>query len=548
MEFMNKHTFKSLEMDYIFSMISPKTPYGIQLKSESRPYLIGEEEDLKRELDEIEGLIDLTDKYQQEFREIKSILRNIKEIRGSLKRAENNIVLEEVEFFEIKNFLFSIKDISLIQQRIENISEKLKLSRAQDLESLLDPEGTESRTFYIYDNYSDSLKRFREEKRKLQREYELERKEIISQVEAFIGGKLKLNGEINILKTDTERFNKAISCPYLSQESSTILMTTFKVKSNEKLNEISDKLEEIKILEDREEFGIRRNLTEKIAENINILNNIISKIAYFDYSLSKAKFAKQINGIKPIISDREEIKVSNGRHIKLERLLKDKGKGFVPVSFSIRRGVTVITGANMGGKTVNLKVAGILAAMTQYGLFVPAEEFRTCLFDYIYFSIGDMQSIDTGLSTFGSEISGMKEILNYSEKRGLILVDELARGTNPEEGYAISRAIVRYLKDKNALTLFTTHFDGITREKGIEHLRVIGLKNMDFKGLLNNNEIKEKGIDLILDNMDYRLERIEGEYSVPKDAINIARLMGLNEIVLKNAEEILKEGSEDVNE
>jgi DNA mismatch repair ATPase MutS len=201
----------------------------------------------------------------------------------------------------------------------------------------------------------------------------------------------------------------------------------------------------------------------------------------------------------------------------------------------------------MGGKTVNLKLAGMLTAMAQYGLFVPAEKFTLSLFDYIYFSIGDMQSIDSGLSTFGSEISGMIEILKYSDSKGLVLIDELARGTNPEEGYALSRAIVKYLKNTDAITLFTTHFDGITSEEGIKHLRVKGLKMLDFDKL--NSELigNANGIEAVLKYMDYTLEEVDNNYEVPKDAINIARLMGLDERILHSAEKIMYEGKGDNN-
>jgi DNA mismatch repair ATPase MutS len=225
--------------------------------------------------------------------------------------------------------------------------------------------------------------------------------------------------------------------------------------------------------------------------------------------------------------------------------LEKQGKKFAPLTLYLSHGVTVITGANMGGKTIGLKLVGMLAALVQFGLYVPAEEVSTCLFDYIYFSIGDMQSIDSGLSTFGGEVSGMIDILRCSELGGLILIDELARGTNPEEGYAISRAIVKFLKDRDSITLFTTHFAGITREDGIQHLKVRGLKNVDFDEVINKHRAGISGIDLVLVHMDYTLERVEGEYNAPRDAINIARLMGLDEKILKYAEEIMNSGREE---
>ena len=99
--------------------------------------------------------------------------------------------------------------------------------------------------------------------------------------------------------------------------------------------------------------------------------------------------------------------------------------------------------------------------MAQYGLFVPAQSMKYGLNRFIKSSIGDMQSTDSGLSTFGGEIKIVQEAISQADNRGLILIDDLARGTNPEEGYAISKEIVSYLKNKNSITVLTTHYDNV---------------------------------------------------------------------------------------
>lgn len=160
---------------------------------------------------------------------------------------------------------------------------------------------------------------------------------------------------------------------------------------------------------------------------------------------------------------------------------------------------------------------------------------------FIKVSIGDLQSMDKGLSTFGGEIKLISDAVEKSNEKGLILIDELARGTNPEEGYAISKALVQYLKDKQSITLITTHYDNIGNTEGVEHLQVIGLSNMDFDKL--DKELKEDSkdkIDIINKYMDYRLKKVDkttGE--TPRDAINIARIMGLDGRIIEIAEKYL---------
>ena len=164
------------------------------------------------------------------------------------------------------------------------------------------------------------------------------------------------------------------------------------------------------------------------------------------------------------------------------------------------------------------------------------------LSQFIKTSIGDLQSTDQGLSTFGGEIKLISNAIEKANEKGLILIDELARGTNPEEGYAISKALVQYLKDKKSITLITTHYDNIGNTEGVVHLQVIGLSNVDFNKL--DMEIKENledEINIINKYMDYRLKIIdENTTDVPRDAINIAKIMGLKEEIIEMAEKNIK--------
>ena len=267
----------------------------------------------------------------------------------------------------------------------------------------------------------------------------------------------------------------------------------------------------------------------------------MKSIGKIDLTTAKAFLAIDINGTKPIIRKDNILKIIQGRHLKVEEALIKKSQEFIPISVNLKNGVTCITGANMGGKTVSLKLTGMLSCMAQYGLFPPCKAIETGLNDFIYISIGDSQSSDQGLSTFGAEIKTIQKAINRADEKGLILIDELARGTNPQEGYAVSKAIVEYLKNKNCITLITTHYDNIANGDNITHLQVVGLADVDYKKL--KEELiynKSCGIDIINKYMDYRLIEVYSINQVPRDAINIARLMGLNEDIVKNAEKELK--------
>src|SRR5699024_7718197 len=169
-----------------------------------------------------------------------------------------------------------------------------------------------------------------------------------------------------------------------------------------------------------------------------------------------------------------------------------------------------------------------LTAMAQFGLYVPAERIRLGLSKYIKTSIGDMQSTDSGLSTFGGEVKVVREAIERADEQGLILIDELARGTNPQEGYAISKAIVMHLLNKPAITLLTTHYDNVANTPDVLHLQVVGLSNLDFDKMEEEIRASDE-MDIINKHMDYRLKVVEKSKEIPKDALNIARIMGLDD-------------------
>lgn len=196
----------------------------------------------------------------------------------------------------------------------------------------------------------------------------------------------------------------------------------------------------------------------------------------------------------------------------------------------------------MGGKTISLKLSGLVPILAQYGYFVPCTRARIGLSNFMQILIGDSQSVERGLSSFGSEMEELKEILDHATDRSLILIDEIASGTNPVEGLALTKSLVEYLMDKPYITLITTHFETVTEEKGVRNMQVRGLADADFDKLdreLRHANRRER-IDIISKYMDYRLELVGKDRQIPKDALNIARMLGINAEIIEGAKKYLK--------
>ncbi|MBQ3200656.1 MAG: endonuclease MutS2 [Clostridia bacterium] len=218
---------------------------------------------------------------------------------------------------------------------------------------------------------------------------------------------------------------------------------------------------EYKKLLAEEQEEIERILTELTAmvapyaddifEDMNVLGEI-------DLVFAKARLAREMNCTCPKLNETGYIRISRGRHplIPAERV--------VPIDIWLGKDyrLLIITGPNTGGKTVTLKLVGLLTLMAQSGLFIPAAEGSECaVFDAVYADIGDEQSIEQSLSTFSSHMTNIVEILKAADELSLVLLDELGAGTDPIEGAALAMSILEDLHARGTVSVSTTHYSEI---------------------------------------------------------------------------------------
>lgn len=542
--FISEDTAKNLDLYFIFDNLNVYTPYGETHKKAMKPYMTEEKNKLIEELDRIERVVDLIQRQRYDFIEMRTYFKHTKDLRLTFERVTNGEVLSTTELFEIKMFIGIIKKLDANLQKLKwDIPKEVRPRAISYLERLFDPSETGTNTFYIYDDYSKKLASIRRKIRDMESKINRERKSLKERVEKDLNVRLRANGEITVNKDNKGLIDKFKAYEFLTYSVETYMNITFKTISTLDIDDFDKKLQQLKRIEEEEEFRVREKLSEEINNYMDQIEKNITAIGKLDLLVAKGFHAVGFKAAKPEIVDENIIYVLNGRNIKVEQNLKKAGREFTPISFKLNNGVTCITGANMGGKTISLKTIGLLLTMAQYGMFVPAEKMKLSLKKHVFFSMGDLQSTDKGLSTFGGEILKIKEAIKDADEEGLILIDELARGTNPKEGYAISKAIINHLKNKETITIITTHFDGLADEEKVKHLQVRGLSVEDWDKISNKIQEEKEGVSLLHYYMDYRLTEIKDVKEVPKDAINISRLMGLDEEILREAEKILENSS-----
>jgi len=225
--------------------------------------------------------------------------------------------------------------------------------------------------------------------------------------------------------------------------------------------ELNNELVRLTEEEAREVHRILREFTSRLRQHGAAIASTTKTLALLELIFAKAEFAQAFHCVVPRISpdDRRRLILHEARHPLLEDIMRQQQRAVVPITFDLdhEQRTLLISGPNTGGKTVALKTAGLLALMAHAGLPVPASDAEFPLFDEVLADIGDHQSIQESLSTFSAHIMSIRSMLERATADSLVLIDELGRATDPEEGGALGVAVLDAFRTQGAFTVASTH-------------------------------------------------------------------------------------------
>ena len=537
----NVKTRTETGFEYVMAHLDLNTPFGKKLLKERKPFYPGEENELRHELDKVEDMMKFVRESDRQVSRIQETFMEMKDLSYTIRRSHRN-ALSVLELFEVKTMLLQMQKIEKLCAQTESpVPGEYVLDDVTPLLDRLDPRGDRLNTFYIYDDFSEKLAELRKEKHRyeilIRRTQKARKEEIRKEYGIVLTPKFDV-----IISRSSEDLEKARQIKDLEQISEDYMSVTFELTKSDKVYGLVRDMEEVNGEIEEEELRIRELLSQEVASCEELLIENCGKIGALDLALAKAIYGIRHDCVKPEIVEEHVVEFEEGRHLQVEEVLHSKGKEYCPVSIALTDGVTCITGANMGGKTISLKLSGLVPMLAQYGFFVPCRRARIGLSNYMQILIGDSQSVERGLSSLGSEMEELKEILDNSQDRSLILIDEIASGTNPIEGLALTRSLIDYLKVRSYISLITTHFDAVTEERDIKNMQVRGLADVDFRKLDSELHLanRRERINIISRYMDYRLYTVTENREIPKDALNIAKMLGLNEEIIEGAKKYIK--------
>ena len=472
----------NIGFQYIIDELAPCSPYGEERIKGMKPFTREQKPELLRQLQNIQRVLENRDRCASAMDKLMHTFMCIKNIRKIAEKCCES-TLNAIELFEVKRFLLESERMLPLFAEVNAAVcfDGVTLKDTTEALELLDPEKNRVASFYISDMYSQELRAIRKEKRALE--------EAIRRAEG------------------------------------------------EEKEELQAKRVLVAVEEEHEERKVRIMLSEQLRPFIPAMLHNMDAIAQIDLSVQKAALARRYGAVLPVITE-NQVDFTEMTNPQIADSLKKRGNSFTPISLALCEGATVITGANMGGKSVAMKTVALNVLLVHCGFFPFAKEAACPIFDSMHIISEDLENTDRGLSSFGGEIVRFNEVLSHlDEGFAFIMLDEFARGTNPDEGAAIVQAVTAYLNKKHAVTLLATHYDNVS-DQANAHYQVIGLKDLNVEELRAQIAAVSGhvGVELISKHMNYGLYRVEGKQNCPRDALNICRLLALNTEILEMIE------------
>ena len=279
------------------------------------------------------------------------------------------------------------------------------------------------------------------------------------------------------------------------------------------------------------EYELFCQVREQIAGEVKRIQDTARAIAMTDVLCSLSVVATRYNYVKPHINEKGVIRIKNGRHPVVERMMaNDMFVANDTYLDNSKNRISIITGPNMAGKSTYMRQTALITLMAQIGSFVPADEADIGLCDRIFTRVGASDDLASGQSTFMVEMTEVANILRNATKNSLLILDEIGRGTSTFDGLSIAWAVVEYISNTKILgakTLFATHYHELTELEGT----LSGVNNYCIA-------VKEQGDDIVF------LRKIVKGGADKSYGIQVAKLAGVPDPVIERAKELVEELSD----
>jgi hypothetical protein len=502
--------------EWLTTAVAPVSAYGQRRFSQLRPFFAGQEAEAEERACRIARFANSLDDARLDA--LRAAFDDLPDAAAAIARASMGDVLDDPNFLEVLRFCAAIERIDALLADLQEYAD-VSNEAVRTVGDALAPGGAIG--FYLADAFDPQLESARTRFGRDQAELDAARGRESERAASALGRDGIEGDEFIVMRADL-RGNLPAGVRVL-REAPTYVLCVLEY-GDASLAALARRDAAAEAVANAEEV-VRARLSALVREHAASLGNAERALGELDVLLAAARFTRRYGCAPAAISAEPMLAFESARFLPLEAELAVAGRPFVPLDLELHD-VAVLTGPNMGGKSVCLQTCGFIALCAALGLPVPAAAAQTALFDQIaWLGLGRETQIGGLLSSFAREVLELKAILSRGALRLLILADEFARTTTPHEGKALLVALLSRLREGGACGMLATHLAGIAGTAGVRHFAVRGLAGIPKPP---PSEDVAEALAALAGAMDYTIAEVAGDERPRADAIALTALLGID--------------------
>ena len=522
---------QALAFAWLAQAVRPASEYGERIFLTLRPYAPGDEASARARTRRVADAAASLDDARLDA--VRDALRGAPDAAGAIARASMGEVLADADFLELQRFGDAIARVDGLVSGALGF-EPIAGDAVRAAGRALEPGRSGKFGFYLSDAFDAGLAAARSQLARLQAEFDAVRGRALARAAAELGRDDVSGDEFILMRADVR--GALPPGVRVLREAPTYLLCAieFDPATLASLARRDAAADAVATAEER----VRSALSSIVRERAAGLDAAARALGETDVLIAAARFTRRYDCCVAEIVTEPSLAFAGGRFLPLAVELAAEGRDFTPIDVDLHD-AAVLTGPNMGGKSVCLRTCGFIALAAAFGLPVPARHARTGLFGEIaWLGIGSDADPPGGLlSSFAKEVVRLRDVLERGSGRLLVLVDEFARTTTPLEGKALLVALLERLRARGACGMLATHLAGVAREAGARHFAVRGLRGIPHRPPAGD---LHAALATLAASMDYSIAQVGDDAPSGSDALALAALLGLDPELIAGAYRHLK--------
>lgn len=514
-------TARALDVAWLNAQLEPLSEPGRRAYAQFAPLRPGEERQAQERSAAIADLAARIDPAEVDA--MRDALRTTPDPLSAISRAAMGDTLEDTNLLELLRFL----EVAQRLHAFVPVSDD-----ARRIAQLLERGRSGKFGFYLSSKFDSALEQVRADAQRAQAEFDAMRGRLAQRVAQQLGREEISGGEFIVMREDAAALPRDVR---VVREAPTYLLCELDL--DEAALEALRKRDAAADCVAAAEESVRARVSQEVRDCSRALEALVEAAGEFDLRLAQVRFTQQHGCVPARMVSKSRVRFSNARYLPLQYELETQGRRYESISIDLS-GASVLTGPNMGGKSVALRTCGFVALLAAFGIPVPAESAECAVFDEIaWLGIGAQEELGGLLSSFAREVVRLNELLSRSAKQALLLIDEFARTTTPHEGKALLVALIRGLRRRERLAFITTHLSGIAADAQARHFAVRGLRDVPKAAPAGD---LQTALASLADSMDYAVVEVRDGGILQADAVALAHLLGLDDDIVAEAAHMLE--------